>query len=316
MYASLEDVAQDLDTVIQSRSSQGEWTWEAADEQEQEGWTDFVHDPSSKATIFGLTGKVQVMHGVYLSFSLRSGSHAHETGKCHGAVVNVSAPTLAPNQVSKLKKALIDRSREWEQEGIETLFLFDLLTTAQEFTADLADSGQLTDASQEPELPSSETNSVSQIELYRALFWSHHLKAPSKLKDFNNWCPELGIWGIVRVGYPGYLLFEGESSAVEEMVRRVKGLQWHALQLRVETKWVLQKQKEVEQRSLLKHALLSCPLAKDHPNNVVVGDGKVRTGCHVIESLGELVKRMRECGLDEEEVEGALGIRMSSASAR
>ena len=45
MYASLEDVEQDLDTVIQYRSSQGEWKWEAADEQEKEGWNDFVHDP-------------------------------------------------------------------------------------------------------------------------------------------------------------------------------------------------------------------------------------------------------------------------------
>lgn len=319
-YATLDDVAQDLDMVIQS-TSEGEWTWEGASESEQEAWQRFVQDPAStpKSKVAGLAGKLQVAQGLGLSFSLLS--HSQGEGEEQEATVDVSAPNLSPGHVANVKVALQTRSKEWQQDGIESLFLFDLLTTAQALVADLPDQPHA-DSADKPSLDaqSSEASQATpkQIELSRALFWSHHLKAPSKLKDFNNWCPELGIWGIVRVGYPGYLCFEGETSAVDEMVRRVKGLQWHAIQLRVQTAWTCSAEagngNGDGRRSPMEQALLSCALANGHPDNAFAdkgGEGKVRTGCQVIENLGELVTRLRECRLAEDEIETALGIHIS-----
>ncbi|TKY90640.1 hypothetical protein EX895_000638 [Sporisorium graminicola] len=323
-YASLEDVAQDLDMVIQS-SSQGEWSWEGASEEESRKWIDFIQDPVSvpESDTAGLAGKLNVVDGVSLMFCLLSHPHGQEAEGGREAVVDVSAPTLATNDVTRIKKAVLDRSHQWRTDGVESLFLFDLVTTAQTLAADLTASSESTlDAPHTS--PDTRTTDAhpAHIELARALFWSHHLKAPSKLKDFNNWCPELSIWGVVRVGYPGYLCFEGEAEAVEEMVKRVKGLQWHAIQLRVDKRWTWmsdeRKQGAREGRSAREQALLSCALAQEHPDNVFVGQGaeaKVRTGCQVIETLGDLVTRLRRCRLSEEEIEEALGIRMSNSNS-
>ncbi|KAJ9476762.1 hypothetical protein PHBOTO_000429 [Pseudozyma hubeiensis] len=316
-YASIEDVAQDLDMVIQS-TSDGEWAWEAASKSEQDKWESLIRDPSSvtcSSQVSGLAGRVRVIDGVGLTFSLRSNSAGTEGEDGPKATVDVSAPTLSPESAAKIKRSLLARLQEWKEEGIESLFLFDLLTTAQTLAADFAlasdSTGIKTDAQPEP----AEPKIASDIKLSRAIFWSHHLKAPSKLKDFNNWCPELGIWGIVRVGWPGYLCFEGESSAVDEMVRRVKSLQWHAIQLRVEKSWTWSSDKQAKGRTPLEQAMLGCALARNHPDNVAGQDGeaKVRTGCQVIENLGDMVTRLRRCGLDEDEIEGALGIRMSGS---
>ncbi|SPO20078.1 uncharacterized protein UTRI_00473_B [Ustilago trichophora] len=312
-YASLEDVAQDLDMVIQSSSSE-EWSWQGASAHEQHVWSSFVQNPSlaASSTVAGLAGKLQVMPGVALSFSLPSSSKEQE------AAVDVSAPTLPPDSVARIKESLLSRSKEWSEEGIESLYLFDLLTTAQALLSGFPDlhSNHSTASAPESNLqPAGENNGTkTSIKLSRALFWSHHLKAPSKLKDFNNWCPELGVWGVVRVGYPGYLCFEGESSAVDEMVRRVKGLQWHAIQLRVQRSSVHAtdpSKKGKDGLGPMEQALLSCALAKNHPDNTHKAGEKVRTGCQVIENLGELVERLRGCGLEEEEISEALGIKLS-----
>lgn len=319
-YASLEDVAQDLDMVIQS-TSQDEWSWDGASESERQAWQQFVENPAltTRSAVAGLAGNVQVAKEISLSFSLLS--HTQQGSGEHKAMVDVSAPTLASDSLTRVKQALVERSKEWQQEGIESLFLFDLLTTAQTLAADLPDqpcADTLEPASSDP-APSDPSVSPTRIELSRALFWSHHLKAPSKLKDFNNWCPELGIWGVLRIGHPGYMCFEGEASAVDEMVRRVKGLQWHAMQLRVQTAYTWSSggatTKKGGARSSMERALLSCALAKGHPDNAFEmeggGDGKVRTGCQVIESLGELVTRLKECRLAEDEIETVLGIHIS-----
>lgn len=320
-YATLEDVAQDLDMVVQS-SSEGGWSWDGASAQEQEAWEQFVQDPASisASKTVGLAGKVEVVKGISLSFSLVS--HSRDEGEEHEATVDVSAPSLPPEKAARLKNELSTRSEEWKEEGMESLYLFDLLATAQTLVADLPSHPQAdtpADISDLAPLDPSQAplKSSTQIELSRALFWSHHLKAPSKLKDFNNWCPELGIWGIVRVGWPGYLCFEGEASSVNEMVRRVKGLQWHAIQLRVQTNWTVEagKHKDKRGRSPLEEALLSCPLAKGHPDNAFQandGEGKIRTGCQVIENLGELVARLKGCGLAEDDIETVLGIHIST----
>ncbi|ETS63656.1 hypothetical protein PaG_01959 [Moesziomyces aphidis] len=322
-YASLEDVAQDLDMVIQSASAD-QWSWQGVNADEEDAWSRFVQDPSSvlaeeaESAIAGMSGKIQVTQDVALSFALLSRGGWLD-GSTIEAVVDVSAPTISSQGVATIKEALVGRSHAWDDDGVESLFLFDLLTTAQEqvASADLAPNAESGGREQGLEsVPNTkQSESPTSVEMSRALFWSHHLKAPSKLKDFNNWCPELRIWGIVRTGYPGYLCFEGEATAVAEMVRRVKALQWHAIQLRVNETWTWHPSSSGDAANLapLEQALLSCALAQDHPANTEVG--KVRTGCQVLDSLGELVQRLRECGLPHDEISDALGIRISTAQA-
>lgn len=304
--------------VIQS-ASQGEWSWEGASEQEEQHWAAFVQEPllASASAIVGLAGRMQMAPGIALLFSLVSPHEHHEYGSAEeqlgvGAKVHLSAPTLSASNVEKLNSTLAARSNEWQEEGVSSLFLFDLLATAQTLLADFPALAQSRISNRTVRGLDTASAVSSNVELARALFWSHHLVAPSKLKDFNNWCPELRVWGIVRVGYPGYLCFEGEVAAIDEIVRRVKALQWHALQLRIHHTWTYTDHAE-SRTAPVEQALLSCPFAQHHPDNTRKGaDEKVRTGCQVIESLGALVSRLRGCGLVHEEVTEALGIRVSN----
>lgn len=72
------------------------------------------------------------------------------------------------------------------------------------------------------ETPIPEKETPKLLTMKRVIFWSHHLVAPSKRKQFAAWCPELQVWGLLKLGYPGFLLFEGETDDIDDMVRRVK----------------------------------------------------------------------------------------------
>ncbi|WFD27288.1 hypothetical protein MNAN1_002284 [Malassezia nana] len=54
-------------------------------------------------------------------------------------------------------------------------------------------------------------------DMKRVLFWTHHLVAPSKRKQFAAWCPDMHVWGILKLGYPGFLCFEGAAEDVDDM---------------------------------------------------------------------------------------------------
>ncbi|PWZ02609.1 hypothetical protein BCV70DRAFT_196851 [Testicularia cyperi] len=323
-YSVLEDVAADLDLVMQS-SNEGDWEW-ASDDKKAETWRRFLTEPTAEDAV-GLSGRLCLGSGIWMTFALAStdGPNAH-------AVVDVSAPETDPAVVEGLKDNLVARTREWSQEGVESLFLFDLLTTSQAYLADHPpkdrkaerDDSDAVESAKDASAHVQPLSSSVEIQLSRALFWSHHLKAPSKLKDFNNWCPELQIWGVLRVGWPGYLCFEGPSSSVDEMIRRVKSLQWHAIQLRSHHSWTFKPESD-SNCDPVSQALLSCRLASNHPDNTCTSlNGqltdastratKVRTGCQVLESMGEIVARLRESGLEETEISEALGLRVSNNS--
>ncbi len=42
------------------------------------------------------------------------------------------------------------------------------------------------------------------------------------------------------------------------------------------------------------------------------GTTKLRTGCEVLEDLGDLVERLKSCGLEQDEISEALGIKIST----
>jgi hypothetical protein len=66
------------------------------------------------------------------------------------------------------------------------------------------------------------------------LMWFHHIKAPRKLEALAAWARELGVGGALKPGFPGALLATGREDAVDEYVRRIKGLRWQAACVRAE----------------------------------------------------------------------------------
>lgn len=146
----------------------------------------------------------------------------------------------------------------------------------------------------------------------RTIFWSHHLIAPSKRRDFAKWSSELSLWVVLKIGYPGYLCFEGKSEDVTEVVRRVKGLQWHAINVRSEEEWTCERKEGEDAPSLEARALLSCPLASK--STPVARGEKVRTTCEELEGMSEIVERLRTAGLSEEELVDALGLRTKAGA--
>ncbi|SPO40409.1 uncharacterized protein PSFLO_05891 [Pseudozyma flocculosa] len=163
------------------------------------------------------------------------------------------------------------------------------------------------------------------IEMKRSIFWSHHLIAPSKRKDFTSLCSELDVWGLVKIGYPGYLIFEGPIEGVEEMERRVKVCTSLGLRSRIDvgsgrggvdnaTSDVSSNGTRGEVR---REAIRTSPLSRGHAANHNAGKDaqeKVRTGYEEVESVGEIVQRLRCIDMDEAEIVQSLGIRTAKGS--
>jgi hypothetical protein len=90
--------------------------------------------------------------------------------------------------------------------------------------------------------------------------------------------------------YPGYLCFEGEEKDVQEMVRRIKALQWHAVMVKTEEPYeysassVCSTMGEVREE-----AVLHCLLAHGHKKQDA--GAKVRTTMIEVDSGKELVER-------------------------
>lgn len=167
------------------------------------------------------------------------------------------------------------------------------------------------------------------------IFWSHHLIANSKRRDFAAWSTELRLWTLLKIGWPGYLCFEGQKEDVDEIVRRVKGLQWAAIQVKWEDDWEYtykdssdhgqqqQDGKNAGKRSTLENyrsdALLACPLSRGHAAATEAQQRRsrgqtVRGGCEEVEAMKEIVDRLKLVGLTDKDLVGALGLRTKSAS--
>ncbi|CAO1630925.1 unnamed protein product [Parajaminaea phylloscopi] len=158
------------------------------------------------------------------------------------------------------------------------------------------------------------------------IFWSHHLIANSKRRDFASWSTELGLWVLLKIGWPGYICIQGLHEDVYEMVRRVKGLQWAAIQIKWEEEWTYQPLAESARRDSrrsqadgdVSEALLSCSLATAHSAREEGqrrrdrGD-RVKGGCEEVHEMKEIVDRMKLAGLDDKDLVGALGLRTKAS---
>ncbi|KAJ1958905.1 hypothetical protein IWQ62_004829 [Dispira parvispora] len=66
------------------------------------------------------------------------------------------------------------------------------------------------------------------------VLWMHHLLSTTKRKQICQWALDLDLFGISKPGYPGVLIAEGPTDAINEYVRRLKALRWQALVVRWE----------------------------------------------------------------------------------
>lgn len=65
------------------------------------------------------------------------------------------------------------------------------------------------------------------------LVWLHHLLNTNKRKQAL--APASSVSGVTKPGYPGVLLYSGPERAVREHVNELKGLNWAAFQVRMES---------------------------------------------------------------------------------
>lgn len=108
----------------------------------------------------------------------------------------------------------------------------------------------------------------------------------------NRWCAELDIFGLVKSGYPGILCFEGTKDSVQDMVRRIKSLQWHAITVKTEVSFTYRVPEDCVGTEALSHALLACCLARGHSStSASIGKQKLRTCMDEVETGRQLVDR-------------------------
>ncbi|PWN54074.1 hypothetical protein IE53DRAFT_383371 [Violaceomyces palustris] len=235
--------------------------------------------------------------------------------------LDLSGPQVKRDELDDLNSFLKRRVGQSLAEGVENV-IFDTYTALQErlleqpLTSTGRDTHKVDDGKHDSSLP---VKVQDDIEMARVIFWTHHLKATSKRKDMAAWCSELDLWGIVKLGYPGFLCFEGTSSDVDEMVRRIKSLQWHALSVRYHEHYTFERRRQGEVRhtskdgnDLVSAALSACLLSEGHASNVQGGSlegRKIRTGCEEVESVKTLVERLTRSGMDRDQLVEALNLR-------
>lgn len=224
-----------------------------------------------------------------------------------GAQIYLTGPDLDRSSLEQLKAVLVAHEREAREEGFDNV-VFDSFTAVQSYLSDhpelveaAKDAGKQ-DAEAEVEgvkRKSGKVNETQQrvtdeIRMARVIFWTHHLKAPSKKRDMANWCAELDVWGLVKSGYPGFLCFEGQEDDVGEMVRRIKALQWHAITVKTDERYCFTPPPGSADDNAEVAALLCCRLATGHtarPDKRQDREAKVRPGMDEVESIKELLER-------------------------
>lgn len=106
----------------------------------------------------------------------------------------------------------------------------------------------------------------------------------------NKWCSELDVLGLVKSGYPGFLCFDGGRDGVDEIVRRIKALQWHAITVKTDVPYDVQcKGGEAGE------SILQAGLARGHSSvsfyQAKPAKSKVRASMDEIEDTGRFVQR-------------------------
>ena len=70
--------------------------------------------------------------------------------------------------------------------------------------------------------------------LARRLIYSHHIIAPSKRAGLRELAVALGVTALVKIGWPGVIVLEGERGRVDAYVDCIQGWRWKKLAVRGE----------------------------------------------------------------------------------
>lgn len=114
--------------------------------------------------------------------------------------------------------------------------------------------------------------------------------------------------------YPGYLCFEGQQDDIQEIVRRIKAMQWHAITVKTEEPYLFEAPAccttmgEVRQE-----ALQHCLLASGHSGGTSEG-GKLRPTMDEVDTGKELVDRLKVAAIPEDEYSFALNLRRKGSA--
>ncbi|MCO5565895.1 hypothetical protein L7F22_019570 [Adiantum nelumboides] len=213
--------------------------------------------------------------------------------KVYEPQIGLHGPSLSKSAGVKTIATLESLYKKAKEEKIDNI-VFDVYTGLQSYMT--TEIPLQTDTSSQPSIENShavenKANQPTKVEMLRVIFWTHHLKAPSKKRDMNKWCSELQIYGLVKSGYPGFLCFEGMREDVEEIVRRIKALQWHAITVKTETPYTFERSESQSAENVHSLAIRQCNLAKIHSANNKTPSDVVRTSMDEVETGGELVQR-------------------------
>lgn len=187
----------------------------------------------------------------------------------------------------ELQKALDACTTSAAAEEYPTFYVF---TNMQEHVSAVESSLESENAASRT-VTSNEPPQRKAVETKCALLWSHHLLAMSKRKDIQHWSVELKLWSLAKIGYPGVIVVEGVRSEVDEFLRRVKALQWYALQVRYEESSL---HEEVDESVVLR----GCALRKAVEANGPSSNSDKPHGYETNE-MSELASIMRMAGLGE-----------------
>lgn len=215
--------------------------------------------------------------------------------------IGLHGPSLAKEEWEKIKGMLNHLYDKAKEEKIDHI-VFDVYTELQSqvvsmIPPEVDHTSQL--SSNHFTAIESKSDQPKEVKMLRVIFWTHHLKAPSKKREMNKWCSELQIFGLVKSGYPGFLCFEGIQEDVEEVVKRIKSLQWHAITVKTETPYTVQVESNLgfenesgSKENLYSLAIRQSKLARNHSaNGKSTASDVVRTSMDEVETSGELVQR-------------------------
>lgn len=107
----------------------------------------------------------------------------------------------------------------------------------------------------------------------------------------NKWCSELEVFGVVKSGFPGFLCFEGPRDGVDEIVRRIKALQWQAITVKTDVLYTIERRKGNDSTDTLLQACMSFGHSSVQTYNQGKGSTKLRTCMDEIEETGPFVER-------------------------
>ncbi|KAI9101133.1 hypothetical protein DFS34DRAFT_457564 [Phlyctochytrium arcticum] len=109
----------------------------------------------------------------------------------------------------------------------------------------------------------------------RCFIKSHHIASTEKRKNMRAWALELELGLVCKIGFPGFILVEGSTDAVQEFVRRVKSMRWQQLNVKAEEEFDVENAQDW--RKICRKDQL--PVVTE------------------MENVGEFVSRLQRCGL-------------------